>query len=294
MENTCRVVKIITPKKYLLNGLWFGRQSPKKAIVFIHGLTGNVFSGHKLVVPLVSKDIAVVTFSNRGHGKISKVKKIDKRRKKGYVSEKMGEAHEVFTECVDDIQGVVNFIRSKGIKDIYLVGHSTGCHKSIYFLSKRGKQKFIKGVALLCPVSDYSAIGKFINSKNLKRAVDEARKLVEQGKPHVLLPTNIWPHYHDAQRFLSLYTPDSKEEIFSYVQPKKLPTTLRKVKIPVLVVYAGGDEYGDRPMGKIAKWYRENSKSKDLTISIIDNAPHNFSRSEHKVFQQIGLWLKKR
>ena len=31
----------------------------------------------------------------------------------------MGEAHEVFTDCVDDIQGAVNLAKQKGAKEIY-------------------------------------------------------------------------------------------------------------------------------------------------------------------------------
>jgi pimeloyl-ACP methyl ester carboxylesterase len=294
MEKLCRVIEIITPKKCVLHGLWFGSDKPKKAIVFIHGLSSTAFSNHGLVLPLVNKNTAVVTFGNRGRDKVTKLKKIDKRRKKGYSGKLAGEVHEEFPESVDDIQGVVDFIQKKGVDQIYLVGHSTGCQKSIFFLSKRGKQSQIKGVVLLCPVSDYAAIQKFVKRDGLEKVTKYAKKLVKQGKPHSLLPFELWPHYHDAQRFLSLYTPDSEEEIFTYAQEDKEPRTLKRVKIPTLVIYAGSDEYHDRPAAKIADWFKEYSKSEDLTIKIVKDASHSFKNLESKVIGIQKNWLAKR
>lgn len=161
MDNRCKVVSFITPWKYILNGLWFGGDKPKRAIVFIHGLASSAFSNHSLIVPAADQTTAVITFNNRGHDKIARIKKIDKRKKKGYSSELVGEAHEVFTDCVDDIQGVVDFLTKEGVKEIYLAGHSTGCQKSVYYLAQRGKQKLINGVILMCPMSDYAGALKF-------------------------------------------------------------------------------------------------------------------------------------
>ncbi len=290
----CRVIQIETPRKFLLNGLLFGGEKPKHAIVFIHGLTASAFSNHKLVVPLANKDTVAITFSNRGSHKISKVKKIDRRKKKGYTSQLVGEAHEVFADCVDDIQGAVNFVRGQGVREVYLVGHSTGCQKSVYYLSRRGKQKQIAGLVLLCPVSDYAAIRKFESPSTLNKVEKKARELVKVGRPHEFLPLELWPHLHDAQRYLSLYTPESEEEIFSYAVPEKEPQTLQKIRTPTLVVYAGGEEYRDRPIQKIAGWFKQNAKMRDLTISVIDRAPHSFNKYEDRVVEQIRRWLKAR
>jgi pimeloyl-ACP methyl ester carboxylesterase len=232
-----------------------------------------------------------VFFNNRGQGKIAKIKKINKRSKKGYKSEFIGEAHEVFTECTDDIQGVINFVRSCGVSNIYLVGHSTGCQKSIYYLSQRGKQKFVRGVILLCPISDYASALKMDREEKLVKAEKVARKLVAENKSHELLPLETWPEMHDAQRFLSLYTPDSKEEIFTYVQPEKRPETLQKVKIPMLAVFAEKDEFRDRPTKKLAKWFEKNIKSKQYKIAIVKNAGHSFTEYEDKVAKEIANWL---
>ena len=291
-EKSCKVINIVTPGKYILNGLWFGGNSPKRAIIFIHGLTSNVFANHDLVIPLADKNTAVITFNNRGHDMIAKIHKVDKRKKKGYTSEYIGETHEVFTDCVDDIQGVVNFVRKSGVKEIYLVGQSTGSHKSVYYITRRGKRKFIKGVVLLSPMSDYASALKFDKKGQLKKATDVARKMVEEGREHNLIPLDIWEQMDDAQRFLSLYTPESEEEIFTYAQPVKIPSTLRKIKIPILVILAEKDEYRDRSMKQIAEWFKKNVKARNKKIVILENAAHNFKGNEKDVLYEIGAWLR--
>ncbi|MBI5356753.1 alpha/beta fold hydrolase [Candidatus Collierbacteria bacterium] len=292
MEQPARVINIVTPKKFILNGLWFGSESPSKIIIFIHGLGGNAFSSHKLITPLANNQTAVITFSNRGHDQISSTKKVDNRKKKGYSRITAGESMEIFTDCVDDIQGAVNYALSVNQKAlIYLSGHSTGCQKSVYYLSRFGKQKFIKGVILLAPMSDYASILKSDKNGNLKTAENFAGNLVKKNQPQSLLPPEIWPDMVSAQRLLSLATPESREEIFCYAVSGKIPDIFRKIKIPALIVLAQKDEYRDRPINKIAAWFEGNSKLEKLSINIIPFAPHNFYRFEDQVLNLIKKFI---
>ncbi len=292
MEQPVRVIDILTPKKFILNGLWFGAESPSKIIIFVHGLGGNAFSSHKLITPLANSQTAVITFSNRGHDQISSIKKIDNRKKKGYSRITAGASMEIFTDCVDDIQGTVNYALSVNPKAlIYLIGHSTGCQKAVYYLSRSGKQKFIKAVILLSPMSDYAAILKSDKDGKLGTAVKFAGESVRKNQSFELLPSSFWPEIVSAQRFLSLATPESKEEIFCYFQPDKLPLTYRKIKIPVLVILAGNDEYRDRTIKEIAAWFEKNSKSKKLSTNIIPSAPHNFYKYETQVLDLIKNFI---
>lgn len=292
MEQPVRVIDIVTPKKFILNGLWFGPQSPSKIIIFVHGLGGNAFSSHRLITPLANSQTAVVTFSNRGHDQIASIKKIDDRKKKGYSRITAGEAMEIFTDCVDDIQGAVNYVLSVAPKaSIYLAGHSTGCQKSAYYLSRPGKQKFIKGVILLAPMSDYAALLKSDKNSNLKPAVNFSKNLLKKNQPQDLLPQEIWPDMVSAQRFLSLATPESPEEIFCYAVPDKNPSIYRKIRIPVLAVLAQKDEYRGRPIKKIANWFEKNSRSEKLSAGVIYSAPHNFYKYETRVQDLIRRFI---
>lgn len=284
----CFAIEITTPKQYQLTGLWFGPARAKRVIVFVHGLAGSAMNQRSLVYPWVDANTAVMTFGNRGHDKVTKIRRIA-RNKKGYVSVLAGEAHEVFTDCVDDLQGAVGFAKRAGAREIYLAGHSTGCQKSVYYASKK-PDRAVSGLILLAPMSDYADAAKFQKAGNLAKATAVARAMIRAGKKHELMPRSVWDDVLDAQRFLSLYTPDSAEEIFSYAQPKKDPVTLKKVKLPLLVIFAGEDEFEDRPTEDIADWF-EGHINEQSTVAIIPGVLHSFVGGEEKTASVVRDWL---
>ncbi len=287
----CNVIEIVTPKKFILNGLWFGPRRPKQVVIWVHGLGSSAFSKLDIVERLVDKHTAVITFNNRGHDKVASVVKTTGARIRG------GSAHEVFTDCVDDIQGAVNFARGTGTQAVYLAGHSTGCQKSIYYASKKPRglpaQAGVRGVIILAPISDYSAEVKAQGRAALMRAEKLAREYVRKGKKHVMLPEDVWswPWITDAQRFISLYTGDSAEEIFTYWDAKRTPRALHAVKLPVLVLLAEKDEFADRPAKKIAGWFKAHVRAGKSDVRIMSGAPHSFAGSERRVATTMRRWI---
>lgn len=276
---------IKTPKRYLLRGLWLGQKKPKRAIIFVHGVGGSMWSRFQLTRNWVNINTAVLVFDNRGHDKMART-----RRASGKRSTTLGgAAHEVFVDCADDIQGAINYVRRQGVRNVFLAGHSTGCQKSTYWAYKR-KGRGVKGIILLAPVSDYAAEMHLQGKKKIARAAAVARALVQRGKKHSLLPPGLWHEVLDAQRFLSLYTPDSIEEIFSYAQPKKNPRILKSVKKPLLVLWAEKDEYSDTPPGEIAAWFDKNTKSKHKIV-VIPGVKHGFKGAERRVAQEIKKFI---
>lgn len=280
------LLQFVTPNSYLVRGIWNGPRRPKRAIVWVHGLGSSAFSMLHVVEKLVDKNTAVLTFNNRGSGAVNRMSR--KTKKKGKV-EYGGAAHEVFTDCVDDISGAIRFVRKQGAKEIYLAGHSTGCQKSIYWAAKGGRG--VKGIILLAPVSDYAAGLKRYGKKKVARATKYARALVARGKKHELLPLAVWPELLDAQRFLSLYTPDSVEEIFPYAQKGKIATLLQKIKVPILTLWAGIDEYSDRSAREVASWFGQNVSSKRSEVHVIPRTNHGFKGGEVVVARAIKKWI---
>src|SRR3989344_7901479 len=128
MMQPCFHIEITTPKKVVLNGLWFGSYSakaskgkpkkPKRVIVWVHGLGSSMFSKLEIADELVDKKTAMLVFNNRGHDKVVSVATTKGKRILA------GSAHEKFTDCADDIQGVINFARRRGVNNVFLVGHS--------------------------------------------------------------------------------------------------------------------------------------------------------------------------
>ena len=284
------VVEIETPKKYLLNGLWFGLLRPKRVIIWIHGLTSSAFSGSRIIPSLVDSETAVLTFNNRGHDTVTRVSRVMKGGKKETIL--AGSAHEIFEDCVDDIQGAIDLAKQMGAKQIFLAGHSTGCQKAVFYSAQKIVDRRLTGIILLAPVSDYAGVVKKYGIKKVEAVAAFASSLVKKGKPHQLIPSEMWPEeLDDAQRFLSLYTPDSSEEIFCYSQGDKKPATLRKVLVPILVLWAGDDEYADRSSEEVVTWFKDSIIAPH-TVQVITRATHTFRGGERKVTSTIKDWLK--
>lgn len=278
------MIDILTPKNFMLNGLWFGSTKPKNVMILVHGLFSSAFSMGHVVDELLDADTAVVTFNNRGHDVISSLKQyVGNETKKSFA----GTAHEVFTDCVDDIEGAIRRVKKEGVKNIYLAGHSTGCQKITYYAHVTGGAR-VKGLILLAPLSDWA--GERTKPK-LRSAVATAKRMMKAGKSHELLPHDAWWHYADAQRFLSLYTPESTEEIFSYAQPDKKPKVYASVTLPVLALFAGADEYADRAAESMVEWFTKHSRSKRFAAQIVLNVEHGFGGGELIVAKAVRQWI---
>ncbi len=282
------LVSFLTPKKLKLNGVWLGSDAADTAFIFLHGLGGSLFSRSPLTSLLAGKKQAVFALNNRGSGTINYFKKEVKSKPTYFLA---GVAHEVFTDCVDDIDGAVAYVQQRGAKNIYLLGHSTGCQKSIYYLSKRPHSP-VRGAILLAPVSDYASIIKTVDPKVYRRALSAARKLVATNKSQVLLPEKLWLPQYSAQRFLSLFTPDSPEEIFTYGSKAK-PVALRRANKPILAILAELDQVASCNADELAAWFKNelNNGNNSKTI-IIKGADHGFEDKEVELAKIIITWLK--
>lgn len=276
-------------KNLRLNGVWLGKSKPETLYIFIHGLGGSIFSRAPLTALLASGSAAVLAFNNRGSGTINYLKQ-KKGEKKNYFP--AGMAHEVFGDCADDIDGAVAYARAQGVKRIFLLGHSTGCQKSVYYLAKRPKTA-VRGAVLLAPISDYADVLKREKKQKYGRALTAAKRLQAQGRFHDLLPASVWPAPLDAQRFLSLYTAESAEEIFTYASGKE-PKTLLAVKKPILSLLAEDDEFADRPVSEIKMWFEKKlaAGNKRNQSAVIKGVGHGFEGGEKETAALIRLWAK--
>ncbi len=284
----CRPVKIVTPRRYVLDGLWFGSLRPRRVLIFVHGLGSSVFSHPEYLVPFASRETAVLYFNNRGHDTMARLRRRIAGAGAKYISEPGGMAHEVFTACADDLHGAVALALAHHAREIILVGHSTGCQKIVYYLGRSAAPRQVRGAILLCPISDYASM-LHARPRERRRAEQMARQFMRRGLPHRLLPPEIWPEPLDAQRFLSLYTPESAEEVFPYAQPGKPARRLRRVTQPLLIVLAGADQYSDRPSEAMAAWFLENARQSE--IRIIAGAGHGFHGYEKPLHLMLRRWL---
>ncbi|MBP9757528.1 MAG: alpha/beta fold hydrolase [Candidatus Pacebacteria bacterium] len=284
---------IVTPKKLMLNGVWYGPKKARRVVILVHGLGGNMLNSFasSMAAVLTNSDTAVLSFNNRGHGLVSKAYKEAPKSTKGYERITAGSVHEVFEDCVDDIDGAVKYARAHGAKEVYLAGHSTGCQKSVYWAYKR-KSAGVKGIILLAPISDYAGMRMEVGDKAITRALSVAQKFVKAKKKHQLLPANVWHSMIDAQRFISLYSRKGNEEIFPYWDEKRIPKALRAVRVPVLVLLAENDEYADRKAEELHDWFIREIYSGE--VAIIPKVAHSFYTGEKMAASRIAAFMKER
>ncbi len=262
------LVSFETPKGYRLQGAWLGQPRAKIVYIFIHGLTGNLFSRSDIAAELAAAPgTACLVFNNRGHGYVSPLR-TGKRKALG------GTAHEVFAECRDDIAGAVSYAKSRGARRIILVGHSTGCQKAVFYLARK-PDAAVGGAVLLAPLSDYAGILKEKTPALYKKTLAGVRSLAKKD-PHALLPDALSPVPMDAQRWLSLYTPESAEEIFTYASGRA-PKTLRKTRVPLIALFASDDQYADRPTRELAAWFTRARPAKPIETFVVEAPDHGFT-----------------
>ncbi len=280
------VIEIETPKGVLLNGLWFGPTRAETVIIWVHGLSSSLFSKQEIMEKLARGTTAVLAFNNRGSGTVNGVRNIKGRRMLG------GAAHEIFTDCVDDIDGAIRSARKHGAKNIYLAGHSTGCQKSVYWAHKR--KSGVKALILLAPMSDHAGAVHHDGAAAVRRALTAARALVAKGEAHTLLPKRLAGSASvcDAQRYISLYAGEGAEEIFMYWDALKKPRVYRSVEVPMLVLLAEHDEYADRPASEIEEWFTEHLYTGE--VRVIAGTDHGFKGAESQVVRYIDEFMKER
>ncbi len=284
-----KLIKFLSPKKLELFGFYLGKKKPTTIYIFVHGLGGSIFRKTELYRYLTGRTEGVLAFNNRGSEIISKFYRVLKNR---YQTKIIGTAHEVFADCRDDLTGAVLWAKQQKTKKIILVGHSTGCQKIGYYLAGR-PDKLVKGAVFLAPISDLAGVFKLVEKNQFKQASSLAKKLIKENKANQLLPLSVWPDYIDAQRFLSLYSSDSLEEVFPYSQSDQAAKTLARVKVPIYFLLGNQDKFLDRAPEEIIDWLLKKHKHKNNQGEIIKGAGHSFRDYEKKVARKVKDWLEK-
>lgn len=277
-----------------LSGILSCPDNPKSTLLYIHGLTSSFQSEYpileKLQKQLFPLGVGVMAFNNRGYGIVNRFKKEDKNKKEGYRSVIIGGAFEKFEDCQYDIEGATRYITENMLCDVILCGISTGCNKSVYYLSKSVKSP-VSGLILLSAVSDIEAFGE--NPQVLKRLRENAQKLIELGKPNQLLEKVDDEFPLSAQRMASLVNTEASENTFPYIDLKPKFKLFKKIDKPVLLIYGENDEYMRFDKQKAIQVFKsQSSKAYSISSEIIRGAGHGFDGFEISLSRLISRWIK--
>lgn len=286
-----QLAEIITKDKLVHQGIFFRpTNSGKRAILWVHGLTGR-FYGDVALMNLFAREcgrrgLGFAAFNNRGHDVVANIRKMDSRKKIGYKHAIYGAGLERFSDCVFDIDAGISYLASQGFSEIVLAGHSTGANKVCYYAGLKRDSR-LAGIILAGPMSDRYSTNT--DKVNYARNMVLMKKLVADGKGDELLGSR---HFFPMtpKRWLSLLEAGSKEDVFNYWDKKGALSVFAKIRKPLLLVFSGEDETADRPIEEIKNIFDSHTKSPAYKSVVIPDTTHSYTGKEKEFVGAVMSW----
>lgn len=293
-------VRFLATDGYKLAGLLYN-PSPKtkKVTIYLHGNGyGSIFeSVEKMNIfgtALNKNDIAFFPFNNRGSNMVRKLK----RDVDGVEEEtKGGTAYEIIKDCIQDIDGAIDYLKTQGFKEFYIIGESTGANKiCVYNFYKKNNE--ISKVVLLSGGDDTGIYFQTLGKEEFFRLLAKAKEEIKKGNGR-----NIMTEVDFGLSWQSFYNtcdPNGDYNIFPYIEyftkekisSKKLFREYETLTMPVLVVYGANDEYTYGRVPEIIKVLEEKSNSVHFKGVIIPDTDHGLTGKLEEGASIIADWLK--
>ena len=278
-------VRMISIDEVELPGiLYIPDEDTDKIVIHIHGLNGNFYENRfldTLAKWYTDKNYTFLTFNNRGTGFITELLKWNDFTV-------IGGCLERFKDCILDIDGVMNWIKSKGYKDIILEGHSYGCNKVLYYYSHK-KDNNIKQIVLLAPCDIPSECKKFLNEEEYNIVKEQSTRLVKENKENELIDFSImankkiaaWTYYND-------FLPNGENDFIRYRDGVNAKSeVLNSINIPTLVIFGNEDECVLTKPIEVVEWYLKNNLI-DSNIQIIEKSDHLYTGK----YEELGKIIR--
>lgn len=264
--------------------LYLPNKETDKIVIHVHGLNGNFYENRFLDILAKSytdKNYAFLTFNNRGRDFITELFK-------GNDFTIIGGSLERFKDCLLDIDGVVNWVKAKGFKEIILEGHSYGCNKVLYYYNHR-KDDNIKKIVLLAPCDIPSEGKKFLSEEEYNKAKEESTRLIKENKENELIDFSVMANGKIAAgTYYYDFLPNGENDFIRYVDGVNGKSqVLNSINIPTLIIFGDVDECVLTQPIDVVKEYLKNNLS-NCNIQIIDGADHSYTGR----YEELGNVIK--
>lgn len=271
---------------------WFSDILGETVVIHVHGMFGNGYENYfldNLRKTYIDSKVSFFTFDNRGRGIISWFRSGGEVDAWGEGEKKGGSCYELFEESSYDIQGAIDFMRSKGKSKFILQGHSLGSTKVVNYLLNNITDDIFAAI-LLAPTD---MVGWANTDPNNQKYLDKAHKLVTQGKPEELVSASCWLDNTplSAQTYPTICEGNTPVDIFS---PREGGALIGKVAVPMVIIYGDKDIGIEKIDGNINTWKDRISKliNDKTKVEIIAGADHGFTGQEDKLAEISGNYVK--
>ncbi|KAK9466749.1 hypothetical protein V1512DRAFT_263326 [Lipomyces arxii] len=206
-----------------------------------------------------------------------------------------------------EIDEAIAYFRKLRKGKFVLMGHSTGCQDTMYYLTRHHSLNKLDGAILQAPVSDREAMQQMFPDRYemlLNYALDQAL----QGKGDNVLPKEYSDHFFgtpvSANRWLSLAQKNGDDDFFSSdLSDQDLKSTFGVVGIPLCVLISGCDEFMPTDLDKKALFDRwlsfASSPLYGPPSGVVEEARHNVgqgsgSNSESDLITYVSDFILRR
>ncbi len=255
-----------------------------RVVIHSHGMASRAYSQafHEPLARMYGEHgFDYLSVTNRG----SEVLKSYKHIGSG-TDELLGYAHELFTCSHHDLLGAIAFAESLGYTEILLQGHSSGCQKIAYTLSKE-RPSTVKAVVLVSPCDDIGLAHLWYGGKEQwEEKIKEAKRAKKQGTP--LLPENFAFHMPvSPQTFLDHFEEHSPFDCFHYWDQSRDFDVFEHLPDPTLALFGSEDLFAHKD--RIPKIY---DAAKHVDLDFIEGANHKYAGVEEILAKRIAAFIK--
>jgi pimeloyl-ACP methyl ester carboxylesterase len=262
------MVKLKTADGISLTGVLHQRHPSlnRAGVVMVHGYSGNFYSGIMGFLPKALADLGYTTLAinMRDH---------DRTPKKN-----------LFEENRLDIAAAVDEMAGRGIKPLFLYGHSMGTNRVLYYLAETQDPR-IYGALLTGPPGNLFAWNvKMFGKETATQVLRQAQDLVASGKGDQWMLINLGPlgkALYTANHLVSLRGPKTVSDPFN---------NIARISKPIIVVHGLSDRLAEHTVAD--KLYSSAAKGNKVSVVKLAGAGHSFYNRQKDLVDTINRWLK--
>jgi len=191
-----------------------------------------------------------------------------------------GAAYERFEDCIYDLDAWFSFL--KDYEDVYVIAHSLGCNKIVYYLQDH-QPSHLKKIILLAPQDNVN----FPKLPMHEGMLDEATKNIKTGQADKLLTKKLLGGcVISSQTYYDLIT-NPKINNIPYKTSNGDMSALEKIVYPTLAIIGSKeDEKANEYMQKIANTLPAGQSA------VVPDANHVFKNQEKALSDTVISFLK--
>lgn len=275
--------------------IYHSNQNNKEILISIHGMATNYLKLRDEIIgkEINQENIDMLVFNNRGHDLVNYINKTTPEGTKDILA---GTAYEEIFESYYDILGAIEYCLNRGYEKIYLMGHSLGSTKIVYFYKKLLKEdnkdilKHIKGVILLSLIDIPKALEVYLK-EDFSALVTYAKNMKKEGMQNQLMPEKSFIHPISVKTFLRYGIENKDIDFAKYSDINYEFEEINNIKVPLFMRWGNNNEMILQKAEDLCENLKMKIKNPNLDIGFIDGANHNYYGKEEILAKQIKKFI---